>query len=162
MRSSARPGAGPGLVCKTCHELRHTCLTWLREHGMSLEAAGQAGHRSITSTQLYLPSWCRLVGGRVPAGRGGDRGPGVGGRSPMIATAAPMIVDNERPPIGEWEQIAGRVPRLAATVDAYLNEFATTRSPATVAGGGRDVAAVRRLRQRRRSVPHDGRRDHRA
>ncbi len=39
----------------TCHELRHTCLTRLREHGMSLEALqAQAGHRSIASTQLYL------------------------------------------------------------------------------------------------------------
>jgi integrase/recombinase XerD len=39
----------------TCHELRHTCLTRLREAGMSLEALqAQAGHRSIASTQLYL------------------------------------------------------------------------------------------------------------
>jgi site-specific recombinase XerD len=39
----------------TCHELRHTCLTRLREHGMSIEALqAQAGHRSIASTQLYL------------------------------------------------------------------------------------------------------------
>jgi integrase/recombinase XerD len=43
------------LVHGTCHELRHTCLTRLREHGMSLEALqAQAGHRSIASTQLYL------------------------------------------------------------------------------------------------------------
>jgi site-specific recombinase XerD len=51
--SSARVRAG--LVHGTCHELRHTCLTRLREHGMSLEALqAQAGHRSIASTQLYL------------------------------------------------------------------------------------------------------------
>jgi site-specific recombinase XerD len=51
--SAARACAG--LVHGTCHELRHTCLTRLREHGMSLEALqAQAGHRSITSTQLYL------------------------------------------------------------------------------------------------------------
>jgi site-specific recombinase XerD len=43
------------LVHGTCHELRHTCLTRLREHGMSLEALqAQAGHRSIASTHLYL------------------------------------------------------------------------------------------------------------
>jgi integrase/recombinase XerD len=44
-----------GLTHGTCHELRHTCLTRLREAGMSLEALqAQAGHRSIASTQVYL------------------------------------------------------------------------------------------------------------
>jgi site-specific recombinase XerD len=39
----------------TCHELRHTCLTRLREAGMALEAVqAQAGHASIESTRLYL------------------------------------------------------------------------------------------------------------
>jgi site-specific recombinase XerD len=51
--SAARVRAG--LAHGTCHELRHTCLARLREHGMSLEALqAQAGHRSIASTQLYL------------------------------------------------------------------------------------------------------------
>ena len=51
--SAARARAG--LAHGTCHELRHTCLTRLREHGMSIEALqAQAGHRSIASTQLYL------------------------------------------------------------------------------------------------------------
>lgn len=44
-----------GLSHVTCHELRHTCLTRLREAGMSLEAVqAQAGHRSIESTRIYL------------------------------------------------------------------------------------------------------------
>jgi integrase/recombinase XerD len=44
-----------GLSQGTCHELRHTCLTRLREAGMSLEALqAQAGHRSIASTRIYL------------------------------------------------------------------------------------------------------------
>ena len=44
-----------GLAHGTCHELRHTCLTRLREAGMALEAVqGQAGHRSIESTRIYL------------------------------------------------------------------------------------------------------------
>jgi integrase/recombinase XerD len=44
-----------GLAHGTCHELRHTCFTRLREAGMSIEALQiQAGHRSIASTQLYL------------------------------------------------------------------------------------------------------------
>jgi site-specific recombinase XerD len=43
------------LAHATCHELRHTCLTRLREAGMELEAVqAQAGHRSIESTRLYL------------------------------------------------------------------------------------------------------------
>jgi site-specific recombinase XerD len=44
-----------GLAHLTCHELRHTCLTRLREAGMALEAVqAQAGHRSIESTRMYL------------------------------------------------------------------------------------------------------------
>lgn len=44
-----------GLSHATCHELRHTCLTRLREAGMALEAVqAQAGHRSIASTPIYL------------------------------------------------------------------------------------------------------------
>ena len=44
-----------GLERGTCHQLRHTCLTRLREAGMALEAAqAQAGHRSIESTRVYL------------------------------------------------------------------------------------------------------------
>jgi integrase/recombinase XerD len=43
------------LVHGTCHELRHTCLTRLREAGMTLEALqAQAGHRSLSSTRVYL------------------------------------------------------------------------------------------------------------
>ena len=50
---SARQRAG--LAHCTCHELRHTCFTRLREAGMSLEAIqAQAGHRSIESTRIYL------------------------------------------------------------------------------------------------------------
>jgi integrase/recombinase XerD len=44
-----------GLKHATCHELRHTCLTRLREAGMALEAVqAQAGHRSLESTRVYL------------------------------------------------------------------------------------------------------------
>jgi len=38
-----------------CHRLRHTCLTMLREAGMSLEALQQqAGHKNINTTRAYL------------------------------------------------------------------------------------------------------------
>ncbi len=51
--SAARARAG--LVHGTCHELRHTCFTRLREGGMAIEALqAQAGHRSIASTRIYL------------------------------------------------------------------------------------------------------------
>lgn len=44
-----------GLSHATCHELRHTCFTRLREAGMSLEAIqAQAGHASIETTRIYL------------------------------------------------------------------------------------------------------------
>jgi site-specific recombinase XerD len=44
-----------GLARATCHQLRHTCLTRLREAGMELEAVqAQAGHVSIESTRIYL------------------------------------------------------------------------------------------------------------
>ena len=51
--SAARKRAG--LHHGTCHELRHTCFTRLREGGMAIEAVqAQAGHRSIASTRIYL------------------------------------------------------------------------------------------------------------
>lgn len=52
MRGARQRG---GLAHATCHELRHTCLTRLREAGMALEAVqAQAGHRSIETTRLYV------------------------------------------------------------------------------------------------------------
>jgi len=51
--SGARKRAGIDRL--TCHQLRHTCFTRLREAGMALEAIqAQAGHRSIESTRIYL------------------------------------------------------------------------------------------------------------
>jgi integrase/recombinase XerD len=53
MLQAARQRAG--LSHGTCHQLRHTCLTRLREAGMALEAVqAQAGHISIESTRIYL------------------------------------------------------------------------------------------------------------
>lgn len=44
-----------GLRHGSCHQLRHTCFTRLREAGMSLEALqAQAGHASIETTRVYL------------------------------------------------------------------------------------------------------------
>lgn len=50
---AARSRAGVDRL--TCHQLRHTCLTRLREAGMALEALqAQAGHRSLEATRIYL------------------------------------------------------------------------------------------------------------
>jgi integrase len=50
---SARERAG--LAHCTCHQLRHTCFTRLREAGMALEAIqALAGHRSIETTRAYV------------------------------------------------------------------------------------------------------------
>ena len=63
-----------GLDHATCHELRHTCLTRLREAGMALEAVqAQAGHRSIESTPRLPAPDQRLAGRSVPPRRGADR-----------------------------------------------------------------------------------------
>jgi site-specific recombinase XerD len=44
-----------GLAQASCHQLRHTCFTRLREAGMSIEALqAQAGHASIETTRMYL------------------------------------------------------------------------------------------------------------
>src|SRR3954447_9799300 len=51
----AGPRRRAGIEHLTCHQLRHTCFTRLREAGMALEAIqAQAGHRSIESTRIYL------------------------------------------------------------------------------------------------------------
>ena len=100
-----------GLEHATCHELRHTCLTRLREAGMALEAVqAQAGHASIESTRVYLHLANDWLAGRVPARGRADRrryrrrrrdaGRARGGRP---VSAAP------RPPSGSrrWLAIAG-------------------------------------------------------
>jgi integrase/recombinase XerD len=47
--------ARAGVPHLSCHQLRHTCFTRLREAGMALEAIqAQAGHASIESTRIYL------------------------------------------------------------------------------------------------------------
>jgi integrase len=80
-----------GLDHATCHELRHTCLTRLREAGMALEAVqAQAGHASIESTRIYLhlaDDWlaaqyrkaAEVIDAQVFAGQ--PAGPGAAARS---------------------------------------------------------------------------------
>ncbi len=57
-----------GLAHATCHELRHTCPTRLREAGMALEAVqAQAGHASIESTGSIC-TWPMTGWRRTPKG----------------------------------------------------------------------------------------------
>jgi hypothetical protein len=85
-----------GLDHATCHELRHTCLTRLREAGMALEAAPSSNPtlppsppRAPASTAASPPapappaSWCRRYGSQPPAAP--DPGPMAPGSSPPSA-----------------------------------------------------------------------------
>ena len=136
-----------GLVHGTCHELRHTCFTRLREAGMSLEALqAQAGHRSIASTQVYLhlgADW--LAAEYRSAADSHRRRPGGGGpvmdgtfaNDPMTPpAAAPVPVtpfDPRRPnAVWTWTQIAFWAPGLAATMTNYLAQIAISSRPGTV------------------------------
>ncbi len=105
-----------GLAQASCHQLRHTCFTRLREAGMSIEALqAQAGHASIETTRVYLHltnDWLageyRKAQKRIDADR-------VGG-VPMSAVAA-VTGPLERPKVpSSWEEIDAAVPQLAATM----------------------------------------------
>jgi hypothetical protein len=58
---SARVRAG--LAHATCHQLRHTCLTRLREAGMALEAPGKSTYVSNRPASLGLEGVVRASGG---------------------------------------------------------------------------------------------------
>ena len=101
-----------GLTHGTCHELRHTCFTRLREAGMAIEAIqAQAGHRSITSTRVYLhlasTGWPRST-----AGPSRPSSPGTGGGGPMSALAATRSTDPVAvgTPEVTWDEIHARAP----------------------------------------------------
>ena len=67
--------ARAGLTHGTCHELRHTCFTRLREGGMAIEALqAQAGHASIASTRIYLHLSANWLAGEYPGMRAGELG----------------------------------------------------------------------------------------
>jgi hypothetical protein len=62
-----------GLTHASCHELRHTCLTRLREAGMALEAVqAQAGHDGYVRSPPRLRTnqdLARFAVGQVPGSR---------------------------------------------------------------------------------------------
>ena len=99
-----------GLSRATCHQLRHTCFTRLREAGMALRAIqAQAGHASIESTRIPA-SGQGLVGEGVSARGRGDRGAVQRARRGHRRDRA---VSRSR----------ARRPEIEALVDAYRNDL---------------------------------------
>ena len=128
-----------GLERGTCHQLRHTCLTRLREAGMALEAVqAQAGHRSIESTRIYLhltndwlaDQYRRAVRPHRRGHRRAHRPPGGD-----VMTAAHALVESWNPSDishREWAELSTRAPQLAATMRRYLVQLATILAPRSV------------------------------
>jgi len=129
-----------GLTHATCHELRHTCLTRLREAGMALEAVqAQAGHTSIESTRIYLhlaDDW--LASQYRTAAEAID--------AQMLTRPAPATsCDDPPPPIrgdGQRAATAATVPPAAPTVSAFTPRAArpdgASRSLRALRGSGRE------------------------
>jgi hypothetical protein len=92
-----------GLVQATCHQLRHTCLTRLREAGMALEAVqAQAGH-TRSSPPASTCTWPMTGSPPSTAGR----------RRRSTRSCYPESQSLQRfPPLGRWRgQRSGRVVR---------------------------------------------------
>ena len=129
--SAARERAG--LAHGTCHELRHTCFTRLREAGMAIEAVqAQAGHRSIASTRIYLHlsiDWLAEEYRKAMEALGP-----IDGGGPMTAlpkspeTPSPWWSTMEFP----WAETARRAPVMVATMASYLDQLGVSARPTTV------------------------------
>ena len=129
-----------GLEHATCHELRHTCLTRLREAGMALEAVqAQAGHRSIESTRVYLHltnDW--LAGSTGVPLRSSTRTAAVARcwpckrRSPGERRPCPRAASRPGRQLAaaEWAQIEAAAPQVAAIMRRYLRQLGTFLAPA--------------------------------
>ena len=160
--SGARRRAG--LEHATCHELRHTCLTRLREAGMALEAVqAQAGHRSDRVDPGLPAPGQRLAGRRVPARGRADRrryrrrrrdaGRADGGR-PVSALPARGPAASRAVPgsiaAAQWAQIRAAAPQVAATIRRYLQRLAAFLAPAQRGRRGERAAPVRPVDDHRR------------
>ncbi len=153
-----------GLEHATCHELRHTCLTRLREAGMALEAVqAQAGHASIESTRIYLhlaDDWlaaqyrkaAEVIDAQVFAGQ-----------PPGPPSHRELAVSGRRSgaPTGWARCRAGptwspRVPQIAATMRRYLTQIGCVLRPGSVGGADLALRSLRRLpgRDRARGDQH--------
>ncbi len=138
--SAARRRAG--LDHATCHELRHTCLTRLREAGMALEAVqAQAGHASIESTRIYLhlaDDWlaaqyrkaAEVIDAQVFAGQ-----PAA---SAELAVSGPRRGANGMGELPGWAELEAAIPQVTATMRRYLTQIGCVLRPGSV--GGADLA----------------------
>ncbi len=128
-----------GLSHGTCHELRHTCFTRLREAGMAIEAIqAQAGHRSITSTRVYLAPRPALAGRRVPPGHRSHRGRRHSSgwpneRAGCTTTGLSPARPGGGTPEVTWAEIDARAPLMVATMASYLDQLEVSARPGTVA-----------------------------
>ena len=132
-----------GLDHATCHELRHTCLTRLREAGMALEAVqAQAGHASIESTRIYLhlaDDWlaaqyrkaAEVIDAQVFAGQ--PAGPGALHREPAVS-GPPRRGANGMGSLPAWADLEPAVPQIAATMRRYLTQIGCVLRPGSVSG----------------------------
>ena len=126
-----------GLEHATCHELRHTCLTRLREAGMALEAVqAQAGHLSIESTRVYLHLANDCLAGEyrraaelIDADSAAVAEMLAVKRRPSGERAARPRAGRSRAVPGsvaaaQWAQIRAAAPQVTATIQRYLQRLA--------------------------------------
>ena len=135
-----------GLEHATCHQLRHTCLTRLREAGMALEAVqAQAGHR-IDRVHPGLPAPDQRLARRgVPPRRRADRR--RHGRGRRDAGRRKRWSPGERLPAraagsrpggpaarrrGVGADRGGRARRWLRTMRRYLRQLGTFLAPGSV------------------------------
>ena len=131
-----------GLAHASCHELRHTCLTRLREAGMALEAVqAQAGHASIESTRIYLhlaDDWlaaqyrkaAEVIDAQVFAASPPDRAPSPGATGEPAAAAGRQRNGPRCPP---GPTSSPPLPQIAATMRRYLTQMSCVLRPGSVA-----------------------------
>jgi site-specific recombinase XerD len=120
--------ARAGLAHGTCHELRHTCLTRLREAGMSIEALqAQAGHRSIATTQIYLHLGDDWLAGEYRRAAEAIEAQAMVGIASMSAPAPQPSA------LRGWERVATVAPQMVDTMQAYIDTVALTLAPSSVA-----------------------------
>ena len=139
-----------GLTHGTCHELRHTCLTRLREAGMALEAIqAQAGHRSIESTRIYLHLADDWVAGEYRKAIEAIDAQARVGSGVMTAAEAfthPTTVEPTWP--ARWTPIMDRAPKLGTTMLALPGPDVGVAAARDDPIDRHRVAVVRRVRHR--------------
>ena len=130
--SAARERAG--LAHGTCHELRHTCFTRLREGGHGHRGRPGPGRSPLDRVDEDLPApQHRLAGRGVPQGHGSP--PRTRGGGPMSAlpkaaeVPSPWWSTMEFP----WAETARRAPVMVATMASYLDQLGVSARPTTVA-----------------------------